>query len=266
MSTRRMALLALVLLCPLTASAQDVNEEFFAAARKGDAAVVKALLDKGVDVNAKTRYGATALSYACDKGHLEVAKLLIERGADVNAKDTFYGEAPLGWALSKGHAAIVKLLLDKGAAGIERALIEGVQGGNVEIVRVVLEKGGVKQEILNNAQLRASSSGNKEIIDLLKKAGAVVAEVSVDPEILKSYAGLYKNEQVGELTVEVKDGKLRGKLVGQDWFTTSAQNKNTFSIIEVEATITFDSEVDKVTGFTLKQSGATFVFKRVEPK
>lgn len=266
MSTRRMALLALVLLCPLTASAQDVNEEFFAAARKGDAAVVKALLDKGVDVNAKTRYGATALSYACDKGHLEVAKLLIERGADVNAKDTFYGEAPLGWALSKGHAAIVKLLLDKGAAGIERALIEGVQGGNVEIVRVVLEKGGVKQEILNNAQLRASSSGNKEIIDLLKKAGAVVAEVSVDPEILKSYAGLYKNEQVGELTVEVKDGKLRGKLVGQDWFTTSARNKNTFSIIEVEATITFDSEVDKVTGFTLKQSGATFVFKRVEPK
>lgn len=266
MSTRRMALLAFVLLCPLTVSAQDKDEEFFAAARKGDTAAVKAALDKGVDVNAKTRYGATALSYACDKGHVDVVKLLIERGADVNAKDTFYGEVPLGWALSKGHAPIVKLLLDKGAAGIERALIQGVQAGNVEIVRVVLEKGGVKQEILNNALLRASSSGNKEIIDLLKKAGAVVAEVSVEPEILKSYAGVYKNEQVGELTVEVKDSKLRGKLAGQDWFTTSAQNKNTFSIVEVEATITFDSEVDKVTGFTLKQSGATFVFKRVEPK
>lgn len=271
MSTRRMALLALVLLCPLSASAQDANEEFLAAARKGDAAAVKALLDKGVDVNAKTRYGATALSYACDKGHVDVVKLLIERGADVNAKDTFYGEVPLGWALSKGHAPIVKLLLDKGAAGIERALIQGVQGANVEVVKVVLEKGGVKQELLNNALVRASSgsnkeSGNKEIIDLLKKAGAVVAEVSVDPEILKSYAGVYKNEQVGELTVEVKDGKLRGKLAGQDWFTTSAQNKNTFSIVEVEATITFDSPADKVTGFTLKQSGATFVFKRVEQK
>lgn len=269
MSTRRMArmgLMALVLLCPLTASAQDANEDFFAAARKGDAAAVKALLDKGVDVNAKTRYGATALSYACDKGHVEVVKLLIERGGDVNSKDTFYGEVPLGWALSHGHAPIVKLLLDKGAAGIERALIQGVQAGQVEVVRVVLEKGGLKQELLNNALLRAASSGNKEIVELLKKAGAVAAAVSVDPEIIKSYAGVYKNEQVGELTVEVNDGKLRGKLAGQDWFTTSAQNKNTFSIVEVEATITFDSQADKVTGFTLKQSGATFIFKRVEPK
>lgn len=266
MSTRRIALLALVLLCPLIAAAQDLNEEFFAAARKGDTAAVKSLLDKGVDVNAKTRYGATALSYACDKGHIEVVKLLIERGADVNSKDTFYGEVPIGWALSKDHVQIVKLLLDKGAAGIERALMSGVQDGNVEIVKVVLEKGGLKPETLNNALRRASSGGNKEIVELLKKSGAVVVEVSVEPEILKSYAGVYKNEQIGELTVEVKDGKLMGKLAGQGAFTTSAVNKNTFSLIEVEATITFNTEGDKVSGFSLKQSGATFVFKRVEQK
>lgn len=108
MSTRQNVLLALVLLCPLSASAQDGNEEFFAAARKGDVAAVKAFLDKGVDVNAKTRYGAAALSYACDKGHIEVVKLLIERGADVNVRDTFYGEVPLGWALSRDHVQIVK--------------------------------------------------------------------------------------------------------------------------------------------------------------
>ena len=266
MSTRQKMLLALVLLCPLTASAQDRNEEFFAAARKGDAAAVKALLDAGVDVNAKTRYGATALSYACDKGHVEVVKLLIERGADVNVKDTFYGEVPLGWALSHGHAQVVKLLLDKGAAGIERALMSGVQDGNVEIVKVVIEKGGIKPESLNNALRRASSGGNKEIVDLLKKAGAVAVEVTVDPEVLKSYAGLYKNEQVGELAVEIRDGKLAGKVSGQGWFTTSAISKNTFALIEVEATITFNTEGDKVTGFALSQGGANFVFKRVEQK
>ena len=265
MLTRRMTLLVLLLLWPLVAGAQDLNEEFFAAARKGDTAALKALLDKGVDVNARTRYGATALSYACDKGHVEVVKLLIERGADVNAKDAFYGEVPLGWALSHDHAQVVKLLLDKGAAGIERVLVSGVQGGNVEIVKVALEKGGLKQETLNNALMRASSD-NKEIIELLKKAGATAVQFSVEPETLKSYAGVYKNEQIGELTVEVKDGKLGGRLAGQGSFTTSAQNKNTFSVLEVEATLTFNTEGDKVTGFTLKQSGATFVFKRVEQK
>jgi ankyrin repeat protein len=266
MPTRRLALMALVLLCPLCASAQDKNEEFFAAARKGDTAAVKALLDKGVDVNAKTRYGATALSYACDKGHIEVVKLLIEHGADVNSKDTFYGEVPLGWALSKEHIPIIKLLLDKGATGIERVLMSGVGEGKIELVKVALDKGGLKPETLNSALRRASSGSNKDIVDLLKKAGAVAAEVSVEPDILKTYAGAYKNEQVGELTVEVKDGKLIGRVAGQSSFTTSAVNKNTFAINEVEATITFNTEADKVVGFTLKQGGATFVFKRVEPK
>jgi len=264
MLTRRTLLIACVLLCPLLASAQDKNEEFFAAARKGDTAAVKTFLDKGVDVNSKTRYGATALSYACDKGHVEVVKLLIERGADVNIKDTFYGEVPLGWALSHGHAQIVKLLLEKGAAGIERALLEGVQGGKVEVVKVVLEKGGLKPETLNNALRRAS--GNNEIAELLKKAGAVAVEFPVDAEVLKSYAGSYKNEQVGELTVDVRDGKLRGRVNGQNWFNTAATAKNIFALIEVEATMTFNAEGDKVTGFVLNQGGATFVFKRVEQK
>lgn len=266
MPIRRIALLALVWLCPLVAGAQDINEEFFAAARKGDTAAVKAFLDKGVDVNAKTRYGATALSYACDKGHVEVVKLLIDRGADLNVKDTFYGEVPIGWALSRDHVEIVRLLLDKGASGIERVLMSGVQDGNLEIVKIALAKGGLKPETLNSALRRASAGTNKEIIELLKKAGAVAVEVSVEPEILKSYTGLYKNDQVGELTIDVKAGKLVGKVGGQNWFSTAALSKNSFAIIEVEATITFNTEAEKVSGLTLKQSERTFAFKRVEQK
>src|SRR5438128_11965871 len=76
------------------------TEQFQDAARKGDAAAVKALLDEGVDVNTKFRYNATALFYACDHGHLEVVKVLLDHGADLNVKDTFYSFTPLMLAVS----------------------------------------------------------------------------------------------------------------------------------------------------------------------
>ena len=69
---------------------QELNDQLFEAVRKGDAAAVTAALDRGADVNAKFRYGATALFKAAERGHAEVVKLLLDRGADVKVKDTFY--------------------------------------------------------------------------------------------------------------------------------------------------------------------------------
>src|SRR5436190_5835815 len=92
-------LLGVVTVRAQPAATSEKSEAFADAARKGDAAAVKKLLDDGVDVNTKFRYGATALSYACDRGHVDVVKLLLDRGADVNVKDTFYGATPLSWAV-----------------------------------------------------------------------------------------------------------------------------------------------------------------------
>src|SRR5437870_2711119 len=72
-------------------------EKLWTATRKGDVEAVKALLAKGVDVNAKTEYGATALHFAADKGHVEVVKVLLANKADVNVRDTFYKATPLAW-------------------------------------------------------------------------------------------------------------------------------------------------------------------------
>ena len=96
-------------------------EQLQDAARKGDAAAVKKLLDEGVDVNTKYRYDATALFYACDAGHVEVVKVLLDKGADLTVKDTFYGFTPLMLAVSPArkktpaHTEIAKLLIAKGA-------------------------------------------------------------------------------------------------------------------------------------------------------
>src|SRR6187401_2538951 len=117
------AALALAQAPPLTKA-----EQLQDAARKGDAATVKKLLDEGVDVNTKFRYNATALFYACDHGHVDVVKVLLDKGADLTVKDTFYGFTPLMLAVSPAqkrrpeHTEIAKLLIAKGAPGKEGAL------------------------------------------------------------------------------------------------------------------------------------------------
>ena len=103
-----------------TTPTSDKADALSAAARKGDAAAVRKLLDEGVDVNTKFRYNRTALSFAADRGHVDVVKLLLERGADIAVKDTFYGATAFNWAVSPAmdrtptHIDVVRLFLKHG--------------------------------------------------------------------------------------------------------------------------------------------------------
>src|SRR5260370_42106549 len=108
--------LFVLLLVPKT-FAGDAKEDLWTSAKKGDPKAVEALLAKGLDVNAKTDYGATALHYAADKGHAEVVKILLKHKANVNAKDTFYTATPITWAQMHENWEIVKLLVESGADG-----------------------------------------------------------------------------------------------------------------------------------------------------
>ncbi len=267
MNIKRLILLSLLLIFSPRISAQDINEDLWTAARKGDAVAVEALLAKGADVNAKFRYGATALSYAADKGHTEVVKVLLARGANVEVEDTFYKSRPIHWAAINGHAAIVKMLLDKGATGIDDALMISVGNNNAEIVRIALDKGGIKPETLSAALGQATKDNRAEIAEMLKKAGAVPppkADFQVDAETLKSYVGTYKSERGTEVVIENKEGKLTASSQGQG-FTLGAFDKVKFRPVEFEGmTFTFNSENGKVTSFTLKQGETETIFKRAE--
>jgi len=143
---------ALVLLLPCCTAADEPPPDspagrMWAAARRGDADEARKLLDAGVDVNTPFRYGATALSYACDRGHLPVVKLLLERGARVDVKDTFYGASAFDWAISpaagdptQAHVEIARLLLAKGAGSRRRVLASAAGEGRVEFVKLALEE------------------------------------------------------------------------------------------------------------------------------
>ena len=269
MTLTRTTLTALLTLAlALTAVAQDpkqaLNEQLYEAARKGDAAEVKALLDKGADVNAKFRYGATALFKAAERGHTEVVKLLIERGADVTVKDTFYGATALYWATDKGHTGVVRAILAKSADGAGDVLSNGVRSGNVEMVSAALETGKVPAGSLTAALAAASADEKKATIaELLKKAGAVPPP-AVDAGVLQSYVGKYKGEPGPEINVTVKDGKLTATANNQPIALMPIDEK-TFRPVEFDGiTLTFKTEAGKVTGLDFKQGPNTTALKRIE--
>jgi len=245
---------------------QELNDQLFEAARKGDATAVTALLDKGADVNAKFRYGTTALFKAAERGNLEVVKVLLARGADVAVKDTFYGATAMTWALDNEHLDVVRALLEKSADGVSDVLMNGVREGKLELVRVALDRGGLKADTLTSALATAmvADSKNEEILALLKKAGAVPPP-EVDAATLQSYVGKYKGDPGPELTISLTDGKLAAVVAGQRPFTLIAVNNTTFRPAAFEGiTITFNVEAGKATGISLKQRDTTTQLKRIE--
>jgi len=241
---------------------QELNDQLFEAVRKGDAAAVTALLDKGADVNAKFRYGQTALFKACERGHANVVKVLLERGADVTVKDTFYNSNARYWAISNNHAEVVRLLFEKDPTGVDEVLMFGVNNSNESLVKAALDKGGAKAQTLTGALVAAGSDPkNAGIIEMLKKAGAV-PPIEIDAATLQSYAGKYKADPGPEFSVEVKDGNLFVN-AGQT-IRMIALDKTTFRPLEFEGiTISFNVENGNVTGLAFKQGPNTTQMKRV---
>jgi len=259
------SLLALLFQQTPTNNKQELNDQLFEAVRKGDAAAVTAALDKGADVNAKFRYGATALFKAAERGHTDVANILLERGADTKVKDTFYQATAMTWALSGNHVGVVRLILQKSADDAEDVLMTGVRGNNDEFVKIALERGGIKPEGLTVALAIASSDPKKTAtVELLKKAGAA-PPFEVDAATLQSLTGKYKGDPGPEMTMVIKEGKLVATGQGRPDLPLMPLDKTTFRPLTFDgATFTFKIEGDKVVGMALKQGPNTTQMKRVE--
>ena len=193
-------------------------EQLQDAARKGDAAAVKKLLDEGVDVNTKFRYNATALFYACDHGHLDVVKVLLDKGADLTIKDTFYGFTPLMLAVSPAqkkkpeHTEIAKLLIAKGAPGKDDALSGAIESGDAALVKFILDSGGIAAPKLSEALETAKSAKKTEIASHAGEGGRQAARRIQDRRRAARAICRHVQECRGQRT-----GRRRQRRASRDW-------------------------------------------------
>ncbi len=76
--------------------------------------VLRFLINKGADVNAKDLQGETPLHYSAQHGSIRFAELLLANGAEVNAR-SHRSDTPLCDAVRWGYQDIAELLLEYGA-------------------------------------------------------------------------------------------------------------------------------------------------------
>jgi hypothetical protein len=155
--------------------------------------------------------GRTLLMAVCAGGNLEAAKYLIEnKGADLHAK-THYFEAktslfgsartqegelsPLFFAVQSGNTELIKYLISKGASVNSRSglgatpLMYAVSNNDLEATKTLIslradvnstmnemspsnQIDGEGYRIISTAYRRALQNGNKDILEVLIKAGA----------------------------------------------------------------------------------------------
>jgi uncharacterized protein len=111
------------------------------AARHGNAAVIRPLLDGGADVNVRTANGTTPLMFAAASGNAAVVEALIEHDADIDATESTRGLTAAMFAAAANRAEVIRVLATHHAdlaastklldlVNLDRSLFAGVLFGN----------------------------------------------------------------------------------------------------------------------------------------
>ncbi|MDH3659979.1 MAG: ankyrin repeat domain-containing protein [Alphaproteobacteria bacterium] len=125
---------------------RKLNFYLFDAAERGCLSLARRFVDIGADVEARDRFGNTALNIAARMGHQDLIGYLLEEGSDFE-KANLAGSTPLLRAVESDRRRAAKALLDAGAdpnvanlKGI-RPLIAAAFNGNDRLVKLLLEHG-----------------------------------------------------------------------------------------------------------------------------
>jgi ankyrin repeat protein len=163
------------------------------AAKDGDVARVKQLLDQGSNVSEPNEAGEPALIIASLEGHADIVTLLLERGADIEVRNKG-GLTALHAAAYAGNLEVVTLLVAKGAAVNDRKnfyqmspLHGAAEEGRADVVAFLLTKDAEVEATERNGYTPLTQAGWRGYWDtatLLMKAGAVCQKAELVGEPL----------------------------------------------------------------------------------
>jgi ankyrin repeat protein len=170
----------LVTLIVLAWSSLAFCGEIHDAARAGDLAKVKALLnDNPKLVFSKDDNGTTPLHLAAHEGRKDVAELLLAKKADVNAQNN-NGTAPLHWAAIYDHKDVAELLLankadiDAKDSYGDTPLHYAALWGYMDMVELLLDNKAdvnAKDKYGDTPWHEAALKGHKDVVELLRQHG-----------------------------------------------------------------------------------------------
>lgn len=151
------------------------------AAKRHDAATVRALIAKRANVNDTARDGSTALLWAAYHSDIAMTRALLAAGAKPNIANK-YGITPLLQASRIGADPIVQALLRAGADPAlahtegETPLMAAAFAGSLPTVRLLIEANAdvnaVDSYQKQTALMRAAAEGHTEVIQALLDAKA----------------------------------------------------------------------------------------------
>jgi ankyrin repeat protein len=199
----------------VAAGSTELSEALLAAANHSTPEAVKALLDKGADVNYRGKQRETPLYKAAYFGKTEVVQLLLDYKADVQPRDQ-ETNVPLFGAADQGRVEIIKLLVQHGADvnfkyyGLT-AIFGAIRNTRLEAVRTLIAlkadvnvwpKGDGRTPLIWAAGAFQAKPDAVAIVKLLLAAGADPAAKDRDGQTPMSRAKAGFNPEIVKLLQE----------------------------------------------------------------
>jgi uncharacterized protein len=149
------------------------------AVKNNDIALVRELINQGINVNESDVNKDAPLIIAAYKGYTEIVKLLLKAGADVSVVDPGMKATALHAAAYAGNAEVAKLLIEykidvnkQGPYNGYTALHDAVWQNNIETAQILIEAGAnlnMKSHTGETPLEFAKSRNHREIMALIEQ-------------------------------------------------------------------------------------------------